>query len=219
MALFHRERTGEGQSIEIPMFETVTSFNFAEHLSGAAFVPPLAPPGYVRVLDANRRPHKTLDGFMVVLPYNDKQARGFFEAAGRPDLAQDERFATARARAQNVDQYYGLISELVATRTSAEWTELLRRADVPSIAVNTLEDVIGDPHFAATGFFVEYDHPSEGRVKTTNVPLHFDSTPGCATRRPPPRLGQHTREVLEEAGLADGEVAALIETGAAVQSE
>ena len=99
MALFHRERTGEGQQIEIPMFETVTSFNFAEHLSGAAFVPPLAAPGYVRVLDANRRPHKTRDGFMVVLPYNDKQAKGFFKAAGRPDLAEDERFSSARSRA------------------------------------------------------------------------------------------------------------------------
>jgi crotonobetainyl-CoA:carnitine CoA-transferase CaiB-like acyl-CoA transferase len=219
MALFHRERTGEGQQIEIPMFETVTSFNFAEHLSGAAFVPPLAPPGYVRVLDANRRPHRTKDGFMVVLPYNDKQAKGFFKAAGRPDLAEDERFATARARAQNVDQYYGLISELIATRTTAEWTELLKQADVPSIAVNTLEDVIEDEHFAATGFFVEYDHPSEGRVRTTGVPLHFEATPGSATRLVPPRLGEHTREVLGEAGFSQSQIDAMVASGAAIQAD
>ena len=218
MALFHRQRTGQGQQVEIPMFETVTSFNFAEHLSGAAFVPPLAPPGYVRVLDANRRPHKTKDGFMVVLPYNDKQARGFFEAAGRPDLAADERFATARARAQNVDQYYGLISELIATKTTAAWTELLKRADVPSIAVNTLEDVLEDEHFATTGFFIEYDHPSEGRVRTTGVPLHFEATPGSAIRRPPPRLGEHTREIMNEAGFSESEIKALLASGAAMQA-
>lgn len=219
LALFHRERTGEGQQIEIPMFESVTSFNFVEHLSGAAFVPPLAAPGYTRVLEPNRRPYPTKDGFMVVLPYNDKQCRGFFEAAGRADLAQDERFATANARSRNVDQYYGLISELIATKTTAEWVPLLKQADVPAIPVNTLEDVLADEHLQETGFFQEYDHPTEGHVRTTGVPLHFARTPGSATRLAPPRLGENTREILAENGFADHEITALLDNGAARQAD
>ena len=219
MALFHRGRTGEGQQIEIPMFESVASFNFVEHLSGAAFEPPLAAPGYSRVLEPNRRPYPTRDGYMVVLPYNDKQCRGFFEAAGRPDLAQDERFATANARSRNVDQYYGLISELIATKTTAAWVPLLKQADVPAIPVNTLEDVMVDEHLQATGFFKEYEHPTEGRVRTTGVPLHFEKTPGSATRLLPPRLGENTREVLAENGFSEVEIAALLNSGAARQAE
>ena len=219
MALFHRERTGEGQQIEIPMFEAMTSFNFVEHLSGAVFEPPLAPAGYIRVLEPNRKPYRTRDGYMVVLPYNDKQCRGFFEAAGRPDLATDERFANAAARSRNVDQYYGLISELIAEKTTAEWVPLLSQADVPAIPVNTLEDVMVDEHLQATGFFQEYDHPSEGRVRTTAVPLHFEKTPGSATRLAPPRLGENTRDVLSENGFSDAEISALLESGAAGQAD
>ncbi len=219
MALFHRERTGEGQQIEIPMFESVASFNFVEHLSGAAFEPPLAAPGYSRVLEPNRRPYPTRDGYMVVLPYNDKQCRGFFEAAGRPDLAQDERFATANARSRNVDQYYSLISELIATKTTAAWVPLLKQADVPAVPVNTLEDVMVDEHLQATGFFKEYEHPTEGRVRTTGVPLHFEKTPGSATRLLPPRLGENTRDVLAENGFSEVEIAALLDSGAARQAE
>ncbi|MGI9476637.1 MAG: CaiB/BaiF CoA transferase family protein [Hyphomicrobiaceae bacterium] len=219
MALLHRERTGEGQQIEIPMFEAVASFNFVEHLSGAAFEPPLAPPGYSRVLDPNRRPHRTRDGFMVVLPYNDKQCRGFFDAAGRPDLAKDERFASANSRSRNVDQFYSLISELMATKTTAEWVPLLKQADVPAIPANTLEDVISDEHLQATGFFSEYDHPTEGRVRTTGVPLHFARTPGSSTRRPPPRLGENTRSVLAENGFSAAEINALLQSGSARQAD
>ncbi len=219
MALLHRGRSGDGQQIEIPMFESVASFNFVEHLSGAAFEPPLAAPGYSRVLEPNRRPYPTRDGYMVVLPYNDKQCRGFFEAAGRPDLAQDERFATANARSRNVDQYYGLISELIATKTTAAWVPLLKQADVPAIPVNTLEDVMVDEHLQSTGFFKEYEHPTEGRVRTTGVPLHFEKTPGSATRLPPPRLGENTRDVLAENGFSEVEIAALLNSGAARQAE
>jgi crotonobetainyl-CoA:carnitine CoA-transferase CaiB-like acyl-CoA transferase len=218
MALFHRERTGEGQQVEVPMFETVTSFNFVEHLSGSAFVPPLAAPGYVRVMEPNRKPHRTSDGYMVVLPYNDKQCRGFFKAAGRPELADDERFATASVRARNVDKFYSLISELIATRTTAEWLPLLKEADVPAIQVNTLEDVLTDEHLMETGFIKEYDHPTEGRIRTTGIPLYFDKTPGSVTRLMPPLLGENTREVLAESGFAEAEIAALLESGAARQA-
>jgi len=201
------------------MFETVTSFNFVEHLSGAAFVPPLAAPGYSRVLEPNRKPYRTRDGFMVVLPYNDKQCRGFFKVAGRPELANDERFASAAARSKNVDQYYGLISELMVAKTTAEWVPLLKEADVPSIPVNSLEDVLDDEHLNETGFFTEFDHPSEGRMRTTAVPLFFDKTPGTATRLPAPRLGEHTREVMAENGFSSAQIDALLASGAAQQAD
>ncbi len=219
MALFHRGRSGEGQQIEIPMFEAVTSFNFIEHLSGAVFEPPLSPAGYSRVLDPNRRPHKTADGFMVVLPYNDKQVRGFFSAADRPDLSNDPRFADAPSRSKNVDQFYGLVGELVATKTTADWVELLGEADVPAIPVNTLEDVLDDEHLRATGFISEYDHPSEGRLRSLGVPLHFEKTPGSARRRHPPRLGEDTRAVLAENGFTTDEIETLLADGAARQAE
>ena len=217
-ALFHHARTGEGQEIEIPMFESTTAFNLIEHFSGAVFEPPLSPPGYARVLDPNRKPHKTADGFMVVLPYNDKQVRAFFTAANRPELATDPRFANATVRSANIDAFYATVAEVIAEKSTAEWTALLSKADVPSVPINRIEDVLDDPHFRETGFFETYEHPTEGTIRTTAVPLKFSKTPGNATRLPPPQLGQHTREVLREAELDDSEIDALLTSGAAWQS-
>ena len=220
MALFHRERTGEGQQVEIPMFESVTSFNFVEHLSGAAFVPPLAPPGYIRVLDPNRKPHRTRDGFMVVLPYNDKQCRGLLQ--GRWPARSRRRRTLRLGNAAQPQCRSVLRSDFRTDRDEDDGgmgRRCVKEADVPAIPVNTLEDVLEDEHLKATGFFVEYDHPSEGRVRTTGVPLQFDKTPGSPTRRMPPRLGENTREVLAEAGFSDDEIAALLASGAAGEAE
>lgn len=215
MALYHRLRTGEGQYVEVPMLEAITSFNLVEHIGGAAFEPPEGEMGYNRLLVPERRPHRTADGFMVVLPYTNRQWRAFIEAAGRDDLADDPRIDDAALRAKQHGAMYSLIAEIMPTRTTAEWLKLLREADIPSERVNALEDLENDPHLKQTGFFKSYDHPTEGRARTTDVPLKFAASPAEPLRRTAPRLGQHTREALAEAGLSAAEIDALIESGAA----
>jgi crotonobetainyl-CoA:carnitine CoA-transferase CaiB-like acyl-CoA transferase len=219
MALFHRQRTGEGQAIEVPMFESVTSFTLAEHMAGAAFDPPLDDMGYSRVLVEHRRPHKTKDGYMVVLPYNNRQWRNFFAAAGRTEMLDDPRTNDARLRASKNAEMYAMISEIMEEKSTAEWEALLADADVPSERVNRLEDLENDPHFKATGFFQTYEHPSEGRLKAPAAPLRFDKTPAETVRLHPPRLGEQTRAILTEAGLGSDEIEALLAAGTAVQAE
>ena len=213
-ALFHREKTGEGQAVEVPMFESVASFNLAEHLAGAVFDPPLGPMGYNRVLVQERRPHRTADGFMVVLPYNNKQWQGFFKAAGRDEMLDDPRCHDAKLRASQNAEMYAIISEIMPEKTNAEWEVLLAEGDVPSERVNRIEDLENDEHLQALGFFEGYDHPTEGRLKTPSAPLQFSKTPAQTVRNYPPRLGEQTEEILGEAGLSEADIAALISSGA-----
>jgi len=218
MALLHRERTGEGQEVETTMFETMTAFTMVEHLFGHAFEPPLASTGYSRVLTANRKPYRTKDGYIGVLPYTDGQWRSFFEATGRADLAEDPRFATVAARLENIDYVYGEIANLMTERNSAEWLEIFEAVHVPANEVNDLDDLLVDPHLEAIGFWQEADHPSEGRVRMSSPPARFSKSPGTI-RRLAPRLGEHTSEVLAEAGFAEAEIAALIKSSAARQGD
>ena len=220
LALFHRERTGEGQQVEVPMFEVMTSNVLIEHLAGSTFVPPIATDGttmgYSRVLAPDRKPYPTADGFMTVTPYTDKHWQKFFEVAGRPELGRDPRFNAVGARSQNIRDLYAIVAQTMPAKTTAEWLVLLEQADIPAIQVNRLEDLLEDRHLVATGFFQEYDHPSEGRIRTTAVPVRLSASPGDALRLAPPRLGQHTRDVLSEAGLTQTEIGALVQAGAAV---
>ncbi len=216
MALFHRERTGEGQEIEVPMFESVVSFTMPEHIYGETFDPPIGGMGYPRQLSPDRRPYRTRDGWIGVLPFTDRQWSAFFGVAGRDDLASDARYASLEARTANIDTLYAELSAIVATRTTAEWMGDLDAADVPAMPVNAPEDLPGDPHLSATGFWRWLDHPSEGRLRAMDVPVHFSASPGDI-RRQAPRLGEHSAEILREAGLADGEIAAMMKTGAAVE--
>ena len=153
---------------------------------------------------------------MVVLPYNNRQWRGFFKAAGRHDMLDDPRTNDAQMRAKQNAEMYTLISEIMAEKTTAEWEVLLAEADVPSERVNRLEDLENDEHFAATGFFQRYDHPPEGRLKTPSAPLHFSKSPAETIRLHPPALGEQTREILAEAGFDDDEIDALLAAQAAV---
>jgi crotonobetainyl-CoA:carnitine CoA-transferase CaiB-like acyl-CoA transferase len=217
-ALFHRERTGEGQELEVPMFETMTSFVMAEHLWGMAFDPPRGPPGYVRLMSQHRKPYPTKDGYIAMLPYLDAHWEKFCKLTGYPELIADPRFKTLADRVRNIDATYSKTGEIMASRTTAEWLKIFDKSGVPVIVVNTLEDLITDPHLTATGFWQFQDHPTEGRLRMASFPVNFGATPASITR-PAPRLGEHTVEVLREAGLSNQDIDKMTASGAAMTAE
>ena len=214
--LLTRARKGVGQHIEVPMFETMAQFVLAEHMQGSTFDPPLGPPGYARTLSRSRKPYATKDGHLAVLPYNDGQWRRFFEAVGKGQmLREDPRFADIAARTANIDALYDMVGAEVKTRTTAEWLKLLHEHDIPHMVPHTLETLLEDPHLNERGFFVFQDHPSEGRIRAMREPSTWSETqPPAGTFAP--RLGQHTRAVLAEAGYSDEEIDAMIRDRVAI---
>jgi crotonobetainyl-CoA:carnitine CoA-transferase CaiB-like acyl-CoA transferase len=197
MALYERERSGRGQSIEVPMFETMVSFNLIEHLAGETFCPAQEGMGYERVLSKHRRPYRTKDGYIGLLPYTKEQWSRFFEAAGRPEMIADPRVTDPALRSQKIDELYGLLAEIVTERTTAEWVERMRAADLPVTAVLSPEELLEDEHLQAIDFFRRASHPSEGEVRTMGIPVRFSRTPG-EVRRLAPRLNEHREEILRE---------------------
>lgn len=212
MALYHRERTGEGQEVNVPMFETMVQFHMLEHLYGGNFEPPLGPVGYPRAMSPNRHPYKTKDGMIGVLPYVDKQWRAFFEMAGRPELMDDPRFCNIAARLDNIDAAYQVLSEIIETRTSAEWLRDLDAASIPAVPINTPEDLLEDEHLKSTGFWQTMEHPSEGSLNYPGIPTSFSASPG-RVRRHAPQLGEHNREILKEIGISDNEIDKMVSEG------
>ena len=209
--LLAKARTGVGQMIEVPMFETMAQFVLSEHMQGQTFDPPTSPPGYPRTLSPHRRPYATRDGFIAVLPYNDGQWRRFFEAVGKGHILEsDPRFADISSRTANIDSLYEMIGEELQHRTTDEWLKLLQENDIPCMRPHTLESLMEDPHLADAGFFRWEEHPSEGRIRTMREPSTWSETVP-PTGRFAPRLGQHTREILAEAGCDAAAIDSLIE--------
>jgi crotonobetainyl-CoA:carnitine CoA-transferase CaiB-like acyl-CoA transferase len=212
-ALFHRERTGQGQEIEVPMFESMVSWVMAEHMWGNTFDPPMGPPGYVRLMSEERKPYPTKDGYIAILPYLDAHWETFCKLSGRLDLLEDPRFKTLANRVANIDQTYQETAKTMITRTTKEWIDLFGKTSVPTIVVNTLEELITDEHLNAVGFWQSVDHPTEGKLKLPGFPINFSETPE-SIRRHAPRLGEHSAEVLKEAGLSQADIDAMVKTGA-----
>jgi crotonobetainyl-CoA:carnitine CoA-transferase CaiB-like acyl-CoA transferase len=194
MALFHRERTGEGQEVEVAMFETMASFMLVEHANGAMFSPPLAPAGYPRAVAPNRKPYRTRDGYLAAMVYNDKQWTAFVGAV-RPAWAGDH-LATLEQRAPRIDTVYALLAGTFAERTTQEWLDLLRSLDIPAAPLRSLDDLFDNPHLKEVGFFETVDSPN-GPVRFPGPPTWFSRTPGRVAG-PAPRLGAHTQEIVDE---------------------
>jgi len=213
-ALFHRERTGEGQQIEVPMFETMAAFVMTEHQWGQTFDPPIGTAGYPRLMSEHRRPYKTKDGYLAVLPYWDNHWETFVTIGGRPELATDERFKDMRTRLANIGESYKVTGEIIATKTTQEWLDLLGETRVPMMVVNSPDELMTDPHLVESGFWEEYEHPTEGKVKMSRPPVTFSRSP-ASIRRLAPRLGEQTAEVLVEAGYSEADIETMLASGVA----
>lgn len=212
-ALYARERTGMGQSVDVPMFETMANYVLSDHLYGHTYVPAKAGFGYPRVLNAHRRPYQTKDGYVCVVVYTDIQWRNFLGLVGKGEVYDtDPRFANIVVRTQNIEALYKMVSGELEKRTTAEWRECLTPLGVPVFPMNTFDSLLKDPHLADIGFFQEVDHPTEGRIRTMACPSEWSATPP-SIRRHVPRLGEHSREILREAGYSDLAIDALIERG------
>ncbi len=217
-ALYRREKSGIGQRVDVPMFESLLQTVLGEHMGGHTYEPEMGDPGYARMLASERRPYETKDGYVCVLVYNDKQWRAFFDLIGRPELLQDPRYATQEARSRDFAGAYALIGEEMKKRTTADWTAALEKADIPVQRMNSLADIMTDPHLAAIGYFRSVEHPTEGRIKSLAVPSEWSESPP-EYRRHAPRLGEHTRELLREAGMTDAEIEKLVSSGAAIAAK
>lgn len=218
-ALFHRERTGEGQAIEVPMFETMAQFVLGDHMAGRSFEPPIGPPGYSRLLSPDRRPYRTSDGYICALVYSDKQWNAFFAKIGLADKAdRDPRLNSISARTQNYDFVYDWFSQMMKTRSTAEWMRFFAEADIPHAPLHDLDSLIDDPHLAAVGLIQSVEHPTEGTLRVAGPAATWSRTPP-SIRTHPPNLGEHGREILREAGLAEAEIAALLEEGALIEPD
>lgn len=213
-AVIERSNSGKGQKIEIPMFETMVSMIMGDHMGGLTYDPPLDKGGYARHLSADRRPYETKDGYVCALVYNDGHWQRFFDAIGRSDILEnDVRFSSFNKRMANIDSVYATLSEFLLTKTTAEWLEIFKAADVPAMPMHSYESVIEDPHLVATGFFEAEQHPTEGKLRRMAVPVSFSRTPAQSTR-PAPALGEHGPEILAEVGFSESEIAELQSSGA-----
>jgi crotonobetainyl-CoA:carnitine CoA-transferase CaiB-like acyl-CoA transferase len=213
MALFARERSGQGQEVHVPMLETALAYILPEHMWSATLGEPQRGVGYPRMLTPHRRPYATADGHLCVIAVSDENWRRLFAVIGRPELTDDPRFAGGTARSRNIDALYAVLTEAMKARTSAEWMALLDAADIPNGPANRLADLFDDPYLRETGFFQRMESPVEGTMLVPSIAPRFSATPG-SIRRLPPRLGEHTAEVLREAGCDDEQIAAAMGSGA-----
>ena len=208
-ALVGRARTGSGQAIEVPMFENMASFVLREHMAQRSYGPEGAI-GDARMFDPNGRPAKTADGYICVSPNTDAQARGFFTAAGRPELADDPRFASVAARVANTDAYFAIRADLLATRTTADWLTRLDAAQVPAMQVNSIEDLFHDPHLQDVGLIETIQHHSEGEVLALRPASSFSD--GLPDLRDAPRQGEDGPAILRDLGYSEAEITDLLQT-------
>jgi len=217
-ALYARERTGKGQRVDVPMFETMAQYILGDHLYGHKFVPARGDFGYPRILARSRRPLRTKDGFVSCTIYHDHHWRAFLNVIGHPEWMQtDARLKDMTTRITHSEELGELVASEIAKRTTAEWRELLKDADIPVFPVHTFQSLVDDPHLADIGFMREEAHPVVGPIREMAVPSEWYGT-APQGYRPPPRLGEHSVEVLSETGFTQSEIGALLDSGATIQA-
>lgn len=213
-AIVHRLRTGEGQAIEVPMFETMVAFVMPEHVAGRTFEPPLGGAGYARIMNPQRKPYRTKDGYLCVMPYTTPQWLRFLQLVGRTDLAADPGIADAAERSRRFEELYGVIAGVMPQRTTEEWVAVLVEHDILFGMVNTPGDLLQDPHLAAMDMFPRVEHPTEGEIRLIGFPVSYSRTPNTL-RHLPPNIGEQTDEILAEGGYSPSDIEALKACGAA----
>ena len=212
MALYQRSRSGAGQSIEIPMFENMAAFVLSEHMYMKTYDPPRGGTGDPRLLDPQAKPLETCDGWVCISANTNAQAFALFDAIGRPELKTDPRFESVSARFKNVAEYFRIRAAALKEKTTAEWLEIFDACDVPAMPYHTLDSLLDDPHLADVGFFEKVEHPTEGTVVNMRLPNKL-SLGARSDYLPPPKIGQHSVEILREIGYGDADIDAMVAGG------
>ena len=211
-ALFNREKNGEGTELEVPMMETMVDFTLVEHLYGYNFLPPKAPPIYPRQSSPNRKPYKTLDGYIAVLPYSDDQWLRFFSIIKKENILENPKFCSLEARNQNIDELYNILSKELKKRNTSFWIKNLREQDIPATKVNFPKDLFEDEHLERTNFFKVQDHPTEGKLLYPSFPVEFNKVETSESLHAP-SLGENTKKILTDLGYSEFEIESFVSKG------
>ena len=208
----HKLRTGQGQVVDTSLMEAALQQTYWHAAIAFATGESPGPTGSAHILTAPYQAFRTKDGWINIGGANQANWERIADVLGHPEWRDDARFRTNSDRMANLAALVALMNDVLATRTKADWIEAFDAAGVPVGPVNTINEALADPQTIARGMVVDLVHPQAGATKALGCPVHFSATPTSVTR-PAPMLGEHTREVLADAGYSNAEIDALVAEG------